>query len=75
MDRCSPAVSLLWDGRDFNTAQDGGDERRDSISVLWGCQGFPVAVIAVEGHRDRGQKEGWGQIPRPSGDTALTLIH
>uniref|UniRef100_A0A3Q0SWH3 Solute carrier family 22 member 17 n=1 Tax=Amphilophus citrinellus TaxID=61819 RepID=A0A3Q0SWH3_AMPCI len=52
MDRCTPAVSLCGMGKDFDTAADGDEERRDNISVL-GCQGLPVAVMAVKGHRDR----------------------
>lgn len=51
-DRCSPAVSLLWD---FDTRQAGdGASRGDGISSFWGCQSFPVAMMALEGQRDRG---------------------
>lgn len=59
MDRCAPAVSLCGMGKDFDTAEDGDEERRDSISVL-GCQGLPVAVMVVKGHRDRSQTGGGG---------------
>lgn len=59
MDRCAPAVSLCGMGKDFDTAEDGDEERRDSISVL-GCQGLPVAVMVVKGHRDRSQRGGGG---------------
>jgi len=47
----------LWDGQDFNTLEDGDEERRDSISVS-GCQGLPVAVMVVKGQRDRRQRGG-----------------
>ena len=49
----------MWDGQDFNTVEDGDEERRDTISVS-GCQGLPVAVMVVKGHRDRGQRGGGG---------------
>lgn len=46
-------------GQDFDTTEDRDEERRDSISVL-GCQGLPVAVMVVRGHRDRRQTGGVG---------------
>lgn len=49
----------MWDGQDFDTAEDRDEERRDNISVS-GCQGLPVAVMVVKGHRDRRQTGGGG---------------
>lgn len=45
----------LWDGQDFDTAEDRDEEHRDTISLL-GCQGLPVAVMIVKGHKDRTQR-------------------
>lgn len=59
--RLSTSSFPLWDGRGFDTGGDGGEERRDSISV-WGCQGLPVAVMVMKAHRDRG---GWWPAARP----------
>lgn len=63
MDRCAQAVSLCGMGK-ISTQWRTEMRSAEIVSVFSGCQGLPVAVMVVKGHRDR-RHRGGGRGSKP----------